>query len=200
MADLGQIYTRLDETQNEFRLIRVLLGDGDEINCELTLHCQPDATYRALSYCWTESLPTRKIKLNGHDFFVRPNLHEYLKQVNVEEDDSLIFIDALCINQANEAERSSQVQIMGSIYRGAEEVVAWLGIKGVKFSKIDEAMPVLQASIIGDSHESDSFINDMRGLFVAYPLAFAIFNIGYWSRLWVFQELALARVLILQFR
>jgi hypothetical protein len=36
------------------------------------------------------------------------------------------FIDALCIDQNNELEKSSQVQQMGEMYRCAEEVVTWI--------------------------------------------------------------------------
>ncbi|KAF7676069.1 hypothetical protein GT037_005574 [Alternaria burnsii] len=44
------------------------------------------------------------------------------------------WIDAICINQSDLAERASQVQLMGRIYREAESVVVWLG----QMSKLSE--------------------------------------------------------------
>ena len=38
-----------------------------------------------------------------------------------------LWVDALCINQADLAERLQQVIIMGSIYSQAERVILWLG-------------------------------------------------------------------------
>ena len=38
-----------------------------------------------------------------------------------------IWIDAICINQSNNEEKSQQVAMMGEIYSGAAEVLVWLG-------------------------------------------------------------------------
>lgn len=40
-----------------------------------------------------------------------------------------MWIDRICINQANKEERNAQVAIMPDIYRGAARVVAWIGEK-----------------------------------------------------------------------
>jgi hypothetical protein len=41
-----------------------------------------------------------------------------------------LYADALCMNQADMDERSSQVQLMADIYRNAQPVVIWLGQDG----------------------------------------------------------------------
>lgn len=202
MVHQKNLYAKLDDKQRQFRLIRVLNNGGDEISCELETHPQPNApTYRALSYCWTDHLPTCRITLDEHGFYVRPNLHDYLKQVRAECDSSLIFIDALCINQDDEREKSSQLRLMGDIYRDASEVVAWLGVEGPDRMNMDRAMPRLQ-ELIGESEEEnvDLLISDQSKRKEAYLLVYAMFNLRYWSRLWIFQEVVLARVLVLQFR
>ena len=38
-----------------------------------------------------------------------------------------VWIDAICINQSDQVEKSTQVAIMSDIYRAASSVVAWLG-------------------------------------------------------------------------
>jgi hypothetical protein len=43
---------------------------------------------------------------------------------------SKIWVDSVCINQKDPAERSSQVAMMRDIYESSEEVVIWLGDRG----------------------------------------------------------------------
>lgn len=38
-----------------------------------------------------------------------------------------LFVDQICINQADEGEKASQVKLMGDIYTRCERVVVWLG-------------------------------------------------------------------------
>jgi hypothetical protein len=39
----------------------------------------------------------------------------------------VLWIDAICINQADIVERGHQVQMMGDIYRQRDEALIWLG-------------------------------------------------------------------------
>jgi hypothetical protein len=83
-----------------------------------------------LSYCWGQEKAICKININGHPFYVRPNLFAYLQLLSQEEDSTCIFIDAICINQDDLAEKSIQIGLMGDVYRLAIECVAWLGCDG----------------------------------------------------------------------
>lgn len=70
--------------------------------------------------------------LDGSPFRITYNLAAALKHLRATElfaDEAAlpIWIDAICINQADLAERSQQVAIMGSIYSGARCVLSWLG-------------------------------------------------------------------------
>jgi hypothetical protein len=38
-----------------------------------------------------------------------------------------LWIDSICIDQTNVAEKNVQVALMGEIYKGADQVVVWLG-------------------------------------------------------------------------
>ncbi|KAF2106705.1 heterokaryon incompatibility, partial [Lophiotrema nucula] len=41
--------------------------------------------------------------------------------------DQLLWIDAMCINQHDNTEKGTQVQMMRDIYMKASRVVVWLG-------------------------------------------------------------------------
>ncbi|KAF2621405.1 HET-domain-containing protein, partial [Macroventuria anomochaeta] len=87
--------------------------------------------YKAVSYVWGNAVKTKEILLNGKAFTVRMNLHSFLQQLI--KDRSIwsclggYWIDAICIDQTNVAERNYQVALMGKIYSRAFSVIVWLG-------------------------------------------------------------------------
>lgn len=40
--------------------------------------------------------------------------------------ETAVWIDAICINQRDEVEKSVQVNMMGDIFKRAEKIVVWL--------------------------------------------------------------------------
>jgi hypothetical protein len=119
----------LDPATDGFRLIKVVKGYRYErITCQLFCSEQDNAPdYQALSYTWGEPDPTHSIDVNGNPFEVRENLFFALLEIRRPEKDITLWVDAICINQANHKERGHQVKQMGSIYETAEEVLVWLG-------------------------------------------------------------------------
>lgn len=85
--------------------------------------------YHALSYVWGDPKITELIILDGVDFHVTTNLAAALKVFSESEETASnpLWIDALCINQGDIAERSIQVAKMTEIYQRAKEVFVWLG-------------------------------------------------------------------------
>lgn len=109
----------------------------------------PPPKYEALSYAWgSEADPSRvrvrspSHKHDSHNYYlsITHNLHDALGALrryhpSAEDPEStlasslsrVLWIDAICIDQANAAEKGPQVAMMGSIYQSASRVVAWLG-------------------------------------------------------------------------
>ncbi|KAK7419749.1 hypothetical protein QQX98_003121 [Neonectria punicea] len=85
-------------------------------------------TYNALSYAWGKHEPVFTSRVFIKDWFlnVTPGLHECLRHLNKYVGSS-IWIDAICINQVDDEEKSYQVQAMARVYRQAAKVLAWLG-------------------------------------------------------------------------
>lgn len=83
-----------------------------------------------MSYAWGPPEPTAEIWINGRAVPVRDNLAAALRQFRTMDCfrfGGKIWIDSLCINQADEAEKQVQVQMMASIYRHAGNIIVWLG-------------------------------------------------------------------------
>jgi hypothetical protein len=86
--------------------------------------------YTALSYCWGSPTRTNSILLNGGRLDITQNLSEYLKNSTASPSEGpsrYLWIDAICINQADAVERSKQVLKMKQIYEQAESIDIWLG-------------------------------------------------------------------------
>ena len=84
--------------------------------------------YTALSYVWGAPENTTPILVDGKSQEVTLNLAAALEHLRQGLTTSLtLWIDALCIDQNDEAEKSEQVGRMRDIYAQAESVIAWLG-------------------------------------------------------------------------
>ncbi|KAI4595723.1 hypothetical protein KJ359_006714 [Pestalotiopsis sp. 9143b] len=127
---LGFAYEPLAET--DVRLIKIHPGIiGSPIVGEIAhvnLRTRPE--FLALSYVWGSDAKTREIQLNGHKVNITQNLYVALDRLRtycIDFARMWIWIDALCIDQQNTAEKSFQVGRMTEIYGQAHEVCAWLG-------------------------------------------------------------------------
>ena len=93
----------------------------------LHIDLDDDPEYAALSYVWgTETDPVR-IECNGCQIEVTQNLAEALWHIRDESISIYLWVDALCINQHDLAEKSHQVTLMKDIYASANAVLVWLG-------------------------------------------------------------------------
>jgi hypothetical protein len=70
---------------------------------------------------------SKTIELDGCPFLIGHSLHQALQQLRQDKLDRPIWIDAICIDQADNSEKAEQVAMMRDIYKRAECVVVWLG-------------------------------------------------------------------------
>ena len=199
-------YGPLNSSKRQTRLLRVVSHDVNDIYCALQvvdLGDQPE--YTALSYCWTKDSPSCGIIINGIDFYVRPNLYNSLRLRANEDDKGWIFVDAICINQADVAEKSHQVALMGDVYRGAREVIAWLDDDGNRQPEIEQFASQIQdlcdrgqQLLHSPRVEFDALVKSEWDTVPLIAMSFC--NSNYWTRVWILQELMLGRKVTLRTR
>lgn len=129
------LYEPLRES-DEIRIVALYGGlDNETIRIRL-FHLQisaPQCPWTALSYVWGAPTPTSTIVCNERPFEVTENLYGallHLRTLEVGTDPETFkcfWIDAICINQGDNDEKSKQVPLMASIYRAATGVTMWLG-------------------------------------------------------------------------
>ncbi|KAF2100718.1 HET-domain-containing protein [Rhizodiscina lignyota] len=113
-----------------FRLLSVLPGTvPTPLVCSLSDNSLDDPpAYEALSYAWgSAEFSEPNLTLNGYQICIMTELEKALIRLRHPDAVRTLWIDAICINQANTQERNAQVTIMTDVYRAAERVIAWLG-------------------------------------------------------------------------
>ncbi|RYO20565.1 hypothetical protein AA0111_g10058 [Alternaria arborescens] len=128
------IYDTLPDASDNLRLLIVHAGGVSEpIRCTLrTVSFRDKPSYEALSYTWGDTPTTESIEVDGFDIQVTANLEQALRHLRDVEIDITLWVDAVCINQSDSAEKSHQVAFMGKIYRDCAQVRIWLGCDSSK--------------------------------------------------------------------
>lgn len=127
-------YSPLSLKPNGIRLLRLMPAEDETapIRCQLfnySLHESAQAThlYEALSYVWGDPDKVLPIFIGDHRFNVTENLHAALLRLRNRNLERIIWVDAVCINQKDDAEKESQILSMAKIYGQADRVIVWLG-------------------------------------------------------------------------
>ncbi|KAF5253436.1 hypothetical protein FANTH_1671 [Fusarium anthophilum] len=198
------IYNPIDSARGEIRLLTILSGwRTDPIRCYLHSVSMDDSpSYEALSYVWGESSNRGEIFLDCHTFSVTSNLASALKYLRHRTKQRTLWIDALCINQIDIGERNSQVQLMGRIYREARQVISWLGerVEGAEraYKIMSETKNCELTTAWFRERLSDSNTTVQRQEVLSLATLLSL-KVEYWCRVWITQEVALAKKGVIQF-
>ncbi|KAF2100489.1 HET-domain-containing protein [Rhizodiscina lignyota] len=183
----------LDLNQRQIRLVQILrapAGASTGVRCKIeNVSLDDKPVYKALSYTWGEPDPSSNIVIEGRLLSVRQNLYEFLTMAQSQPELSLptrFWIDQITIDQDNKIERNHQVQQMGDIYSNAEEVVIWLG---QAFPGSGGLMTALQSRSSNLKNDRDSRLKPQNHRAALEQ----VFDNSYWTRLWVCQEMLLAK-------
>ncbi|KAJ8131001.1 hypothetical protein O1611_g2628 [Lasiodiplodia mahajangana] len=205
-----QCYRPLDKSAAEVRLLCLNPGtSNDQISCSLIhtkLREHPTVPYEALSYCWGDSRERGEITVKALEggvdlsctMSVTLSLLSALKAIRpLTKPARVLWVDAICINQGDFDERSSQVALIRDIFRQAHRVVVWLG----------EGNPKTQKSIqiintISDRYKQSKFAADssedtltslhaplMKGDVYGFIEEWSLFELPWFHRTWVVQEI-----------
>jgi len=171
--------------------------------------------YEALSYEWGNPLDNQPISpgtqyidevqrklhtiiVDDNTFDVRWNLYCALRQLRLAEKPRVLWVDALCINQENDQERNHQVTLMKMIYPRADRVVVWLGRNKWEpinpLSQMKDFNKSVSRNMNTEKRRNSSF-NKMEVEF--FSVWYKFLDASYWKRLWIIQEIVLARDIVL---
>jgi hypothetical protein len=203
-----QLRLALHTQRNEIRLLKLLPGSWDvTISCETFVVSLDDSpAYEAISYVWGPPINDNLIFVDGWGIYVRANLECALRYLRQPVESRILWVDALCIEQANHIEKSAQVNMMGTIFKSCTQAVLWLGkenepedrpgIAGFNSQCIELAFRILP--LLGDNHlkhlqesgypKEGITVDDVRHAFHGLQV---ISNRPWWRRIWTVQEVLL---------
>lgn len=183
--------TYIDLRENYVRLLKILPMQADQtIRCHLEEFSLDDKPfYTAISYTWGSQYGSHPIFVNDHSLLVPKNLWRFLNSARTVGGSlsSWLWIDMISINQADISERGRQVNLMPAIFGTADLVNVWLG---PAYLGSDAALIALARN--NNTWRSPS---QRRKIWASHggPGIRELCQRPYWKRLWVYQELKLAR-------
>ena len=151
------VYDELDPTRKQIRICLIHPGAfEDPIKCILrTVSLNDGPQYETLSYAWGAPVLDHTVLVDGAALNVTKNLHHALQYLRRQqrpfsedgyessgnialktdvttsswdpEASRVLWADAICIDQADEDERASQVNQMGDVYRHGIRLHVWIG-------------------------------------------------------------------------
>ncbi|KAI9657385.1 MAG: hypothetical protein M1821_003067 [Bathelium mastoideum] len=198
------------------RVVELKAGIGGAmVECQLRvvdLEKNPPPPYEAISYVWGSSDRCIDMCCEGKHLSITRNLSQVLKQLRFPRMTRTVWADAICIDQEHAEERGFQVEIMSKVYSNAEQVLIWLGDDdrgeaSDAFAFVEELFtdPRYQKHIMYDgplhpSRESErlaygviGYLRNTRKL----KCLDGILQRHWFRRIWVVQEVALARRAVL---
>ena len=212
---LPYVYSPLNEDAQEIRLLIILSNTfASEVQVILQTHVFVKDTplqYEALSYAWgSPKDPVDIFVRSPHShgtISVTQNLGEALRYLRYEDKVRTLWIDAICVNQLDLAERNSQVKRMSDIYSAASRVIVWLGPESDDSTMAMECCQLISSNIAIDWVRETMYpiSDDTHWADKEVPLPFSgielvaisrLLDRDWFKRLWIWQEVNLATEVI----
>lgn len=210
-APNAQLYQPLSHADS-VRVLTVFESDNedDDIECHLAETRLSEVSnegegYTALSYAWDDLRFTHEIWVGDQRLLIDANLDSALRHLRRRDSPIRLWVDAVCINQADLVEKNHQVQQMRSIFSDASETIIWLGPSSGNTSVSAWNFLERHSSwALNDRQERDHALPakleedllSFRGEF--RDVEIDVLSRPWFKRLWVFQEAVLSRILSIQ--
>ncbi|EMD68559.1 hypothetical protein COCSADRAFT_109190 [Bipolaris sorokiniana ND90Pr] len=177
----------------------------------------PHVPFEALSYVWGKEKSDNVLLCADKQgnilgqLELTKNLEQALQALRQPRQRRILWIDAICIRQDDNAERSRQVSYMRSVYNNASRIIIWLGQKDATVrrafefaQKLAMTAAALQATIqqssqspqqvqIARLHHQNLVVNAMKDHPENSRALDALLTKEYFERVWCIQEVAAAK-------
>ncbi|GAB1741780.1 hypothetical protein NU219Hw_g7189t1 [Hortaea werneckii] len=199
-------YQPLDNESLEIRLLTVYPAtDPSEVpvKCSLShanLSKEPKPEYETISYTWGKSTERKTVIIDDISLEVPVSAERAIRRMRLRDQERVLWIDAICVNQADTSERNHQVGIMAEIYSNTTQGLIWLGEADDSTEKALESISAacaelgaktnhdLYAEAVGDT----SHLLEPLGFAPDFAALVCFFQLPWFGRRWVIQEALLA--------
>ncbi|TDZ99846.1 Heterokaryon incompatibility protein 6, OR allele [Colletotrichum sidae] len=155
-------------------------------------------SYTALSYTWGPPVFDADFVCDGHPMKITTSLESALRHFRRQDHSVVMWIDQICINQADRAEKGQQIPLMSRIYQHAMNTAIWLGDAG---SGSDAAIQLLEDISIRLQFATDADLDPAEFERMGLPgpeadiwdSTWNFLSRQWFTRLWIIQEVILSR-------
>ncbi|KAI2466535.1 HET-domain-containing protein [Annulohypoxylon bovei var. microspora] len=192
--------------EDEIRCIVLNSARDDEapLKCSIVQYRRSVQTvdYFAISYAWGEPEFSRNLEIrdNGDVSYLRitPNVDAMLRRLRALRLLRYLWIDAICLNQADKIEKAQQIPAIGRIFGEAKVVHIWLGLE----DRLTTQLFILlrQVNLLPEVEKGEMasrvapFLRKHPGNAASGLRCFVeFFDRPWFSRRWIIQEAYLAR-------
>ncbi|KAI4601964.1 hypothetical protein KJ359_010830 [Pestalotiopsis sp. 9143b] len=157
---------------------------------DLCLSSKDLVEYEALSYTWgapdfTETLHVVKDEDKTSVIKITTNLRNALQRIRLENQKRLLWVDAVCINQQDDSDKSKQIPAMAHIFSAASRVLVWLGTSAHGQIALANIKKNLRIRSTG-SKKLEAHFSSLESSFHALVV------LPWFRRRWIIQEVVLA--------
>lgn len=199
-------HKQLPDARTYIRLLEINSVDQTRdisVHCKLTTWLKAAApAYTAISYTWGDPNLLATILINGKRMQVRRNCEDVLRQPCWNKN-GYFWMDAICINQADNDEKSFQVAKMGKVFRDARQTLACVGLHENDSEFLFERLHKHQRRWARLSNSFDGLGNlrdrpwltlRSKSTLIRLCKALSMFlRRPYFHRVWIYQELFLGK-------
>ncbi|KAK4206208.1 heterokaryon incompatibility protein-domain-containing protein, partial [Rhypophila decipiens] len=201
------IYHPLKKTR-DIRLLKLEAGRGSDDLAGTIIHASLDelasVEFHALSYRWGPNLKPKSISTPDGRLDITLSLWKALLSIRDADSPKTVWADAICINQADNMEKSIQIRLMSQVFQTASKVYAWLG------EEEDDSSHAMQALLrirTWDLRDTSTDAGSMPATWKAegvppkhdkvIPAIKLLLARQYFRRAWIIQELVLAKKVVM---
>jgi hypothetical protein len=190
-------YPPLDSSAAEIRLLLVQPGvPAAPVKCSyqvINLDHEHATPYATLSYAWGKAAAVEVIFVDSVEVKISTTLLQAFKRLRQTSEVTALWVDALCIDQEEDREKTLQVGLMHRIYSECDQVAVWLGSLGSIQPEIARAVVETVAWIASESPDLPLWVHDrVQSGSIADGLKVFI-NAPWWRRIWTVQEIMLPK-------
>ena len=209
-----QPYTPLIRDR-DIRVIHLLPGgSSDDLACKVHhVSLDADPPYECLSYRWGHEDSGSIMLGENANLALNQNLLDALHFLRQSDTTRVLWADQICINQADDLEKTKQVGLMAEIYQKASRVIAWLGLPNEKTPSTFDFLKSLGSYVValarnkgvGSPNTAEDNNKWLEAMIKEYPTSLpqwtdveAFLERDWFSRVWILQEVVLAKSILIQ--
>ncbi|KAL6712375.1 WD repeat-containing protein jip5 [Coniothyrium glycines] len=159
--------------------------------------------YTALSYTWGKPDFNRTISLKHNTINITSSLAAALHHLRLTDQSVFLWIDQICINQSDSAEKARQIPLMSEIYAHSTNTIIWLGEEddsdaSLAFDVMETVYARLQGTDAKVTPDDFSRLDFPNALDKAWYAVRQLLRRPWFTRLWTIQEAHLSKRLFLK--